>query len=85
MSNKKQPSKPVKVIRIGPLSVSIWERLHEDTTFYTVSCSRSYKDQEEWKYSDSFNRDDCLAVAKLFDLAHTWILRAEQEARKEKE
>jgi len=32
-----------------------------------------YKDGEEWKQSDSFGRDDLPLVAKVADMAHTWI------------
>ena len=45
----------------------------------TVSLSRIYKQEADWKTSDSFGRDDLLLVAKVADLAHTWIF---EQARK---
>ena len=36
--------------------------------------SRSYKQGEEWKQSDSFSGDDVIVLAKLLDMASTWIL-----------
>jgi hypothetical protein len=86
-TNKEQPkdNKPVKTIRCGVVSASIWRREYDDGVFYSVVLSRSYKpkDSEEWQYSDSLNRDDVLLAAKLLDMAHTWIIRQEQEDKKE--
>ena len=73
-------SKPVKHIRLGTLSASIWKRSGTKGDFHTVNFQRSWKDGKEWKNGDSFNRDDLLTVAKLADLAHTWIWK--QEAAK---
>jgi hypothetical protein len=44
------------------------------TSVYTVTARRSYKQGDTWKESDSYGQDDSLALAKLFDLAHTWCL-----------
>jgi hypothetical protein len=35
--------------------------------------SRLYRDGEEWRSLESFGRDDLLVLAKVADLAHTWI------------
>jgi hypothetical protein len=35
--------------------------------------SRSYKDGDEWKSSSSFGRDELLTLAKVADLANSWI------------
>ena len=48
--------------------------------------SRGYKQDDGWKETDSLGFDDLLAMAKLFDLAHTWIMHQQQadaKARKE--
>ena len=37
----------------------------------------------EWKQSGSFGKDDLLLLAKLADLAHTWIYRRLQDDRRE--
>ena len=39
----------------------------------TVTLSRSYRDGDQWKYSESLWRDDLPLAAKLLDQAHTWI------------
>ncbi|WP_261340650.1 hypothetical protein [Planctopirus hydrillae] len=38
-----------------------------------MTVSRIYKDGEEWKQTESFGRDDLPLLAKVVDLAHTWI------------
>lgn len=80
-------NKPAATLRCGVLSVSIWEQSGSNGTFYRVNAQRAYKPdgEEDWKHTDSFGKDDLLAVAKLLDHAHTWIMRAEDEARKRRE
>ena len=34
---------------------------------------RIYKDGETWKTSESFGREDLPLVAKVADMAHTWL------------
>lgn len=81
-------SKPAHKIRIGVLQVTIWKNQSDKGTWYTVIPSRSYKQDDAWKETDSFGFDDLLAVAKLLDQAHTWIMRQQQadaKSRKESE
>jgi hypothetical protein len=75
-TNKKLPAHE---IRIGTVKAAIWEQTSRDNSWHNVTFSRSYKDGEEWKSSESFNRDDLLVVAKLADSAHTWILEQRKE------
>ena len=79
-------SKPAHKIRIGVLQVTIWKNQSDKGTWYSVTPSRSYKQDDVWKETDSFGFDDLLAVAKLLDQAHTWIMRRQQsdaQSRKE--
>jgi hypothetical protein len=81
-------TKPAHKIRLGTLHVTIWRNQSEKGPWYSVNPSRSYKDGDEWKESDSLGFDDLLTMAKLFDLAHTWIMQQQQadaKARKESE
>ena len=79
MSDK---AKPAHKIRHRALTVTIWKNDSDKGSFYTVTPSRSYKQGDLWKESDSFAEDDLLALAKLIDQAHSWIMSAEQAARK---
>jgi len=82
-------SQPAHKIRISNLSVTIWRNVTDKGTWYSVTPSRSYKKGDEtWKETDSLGFDDLLAMAKLLDLAHTWIMHQQQadaKARKESE
>ena len=81
-------SQPAHKLRIGTLQVTIWRNLGERGNWYSVIPSRSYKQDEVWKETDSLGFDDLLTMAKLFDLAHSWIMnqqRADAKARKDAE
>jgi hypothetical protein len=73
--------KPANKFRDGGLTVTIWKNEGEKGPWYSVQTTRSYKQGEEWKESDSFGFDDLLPMAKLLDLAHTWILTQQQAGR----
>ena len=64
---------PIHEIRLGSVKAAIWENTTDNGTRYSVTVSRLYKDGTEWKRSDSFGRDDLLLLAKVADLAHSWI------------
>ena len=80
-------SQPAHKIRIGVLQVTIWRNPSERGSWYSVIPSRSYKNGDDaWKESDSLGFDDLLTMAKLLDLAHTWImhqLAADAKGRKQ--
>ncbi len=66
-------NKPAHEIRIGAIKATIWKNETSSGPRHNVTLSRIYKDGEEWRSSESFGRDDLLTVAKVADLAHTWI------------
>lgn len=81
-------STPAQKIRRGALQVTIWRNTSDKgTTFYSVIPSRGYKQGDDaWKETDSLNADDLLPMAKLLDLADTWIMhqsQADAKARKQ--
>jgi hypothetical protein len=66
--------RPVHEIRMGRIKAAIWENSTESGTRHNVTISRLYKDdREQWRDSTSFGRDDLPLVAKVSDLAHSWI------------
>lgn len=79
-------SSPAHKLRISNLQATIWRNTSDKCTWYSVSPSRSYKQGDEtWKETDSLGTDDLLAMAKLLDQAHSWIIRqmqADSKARK---
>ena len=67
--------KPIENIKLGLIEAAIWQNEGSNGTFYNVTVSRSYKDGDTWKKSDSYGRDDLPLVCKALDMAHTWILQ----------
>ena len=68
--------KPVHDVRLGLIKAAIWQNAVGDAVRYNITFSRIYKDETEWKTSDTFGRDDLLVLAKVADQAHTWICTA---------
>jgi hypothetical protein len=73
-------AKPVHSVRIGRIKAAIWANQTENGTMHNVTVTRSYRADETWKDSASFGRDDLLTLAKVLDLAHTWICEHEHDA-----
>ena len=68
-----QKAQPVHEIRLGAIKATIWENNTEAGTRHNVSVFRLFKDGGNWKQTTSFGRDDLLTLAKVIDLAHSWI------------
>ena len=65
--------KPVHEIRLGRIKATIWENETEQGTRHNVNVVRLYKDDDEWKQSASFGREDLLLVGLVANLATQWI------------
>lgn len=74
-----ETNKPIHRIRLGAVAASVFANDTKDSTYYNVAIERSYRNGEDWKHTKSFGRDDLLLVAKVADLAHSWI-HAQQQA-----
>jgi len=70
---------PVHEVRVGRIRAAIWENETQNGSLHNVTLSRSYRDGETWKNSTSFGCDDLLLVAKVADMAHTWIFQQRQK------
>lgn len=71
--NGDKARKPVHEIRLGRIRAAIWANDTEVGVRHNVTLSRLYKDEEGWKDSTSFGRDDLPLIEKVADMAHTWI------------
>ena len=67
--------KPVDEIRIGRVKATLWKNGTEDQPRYNVTFSRLYKEDDQWKSTQSFGRNDLLVLRKVADFAHTRILQ----------
>jgi hypothetical protein len=77
----KPKDRPIQEIRIGTVKAAIWKNDTAGGVRYNVTFSRIYKEKEDdqWKSTDSFGRDDLLVLRKVADLSHTWIFKQGQE------
>ena len=67
-------NRPVHVVRLKNIRAAVWANETEMGTRYNVTVSRLYKgEDQQWGTSESFGRDDLLLLAKVVDLAHSWI------------
>jgi hypothetical protein len=73
MAKQQTKARPVREVRLGRIRAAIWKNETQNGTRHNVTLSRLYKDGDEWKDSTSFGRDDLPLVAKVADLAHSWI------------
>lgn len=68
-------NKPAHEIRFGAIKATIWANPTDNGTRHSVTVTRLYKDGDDWKRTESFGRDDLPLVAKVVDLAHSWIFQ----------
>lgn len=73
-------NKPVHKIRLSAIKAAIWENDTDNGPRHSVTVSRTYRSNDEWKESSSFGRDHLLVVSKVLDMAHSWIHEAEQRS-----
>ncbi len=72
--------RPAHEIRLGRIKAAIWRNETEQGPRHSVSIVRIYKTDKGWETSSSFGRDELPLVAKVADMAHTWIYQhGEQE------
>jgi len=82
MKNQQLKTKPAAEVRYGNIRAAIWrnEGKKNGGAYFTVSIERIYRDDEdEFRTSHSFGRDDLLLLAKVADTAHCRIFDLQQE------
>lgn len=72
-------TKPIQEVRLGSIKAAIWKNETETGFRYNVTFRRLYREENRWKESDSFGRDELLLLGKVADQAHSWILARNQE------
>ena len=65
--------KPIHEVRLGAIKAAVWKNESAAGTRFNATFSRLYKDDDQWKTTDSFGRDDLLVLAKVADEVHSWI------------
>ena len=64
---------PVYEVRFGLIKASVWRNQTRSGERHNVTVARVYRNGDVWKESTHFGRDDLPNLAKVVDLAHTWI------------
>src|SRR5688572_6625326 len=75
-------NRPIHEVRHGRIRAAVWQNQTEKGSMYTVSVTRSYKDQDgNWHDSQSFGFDDLLTVAKAMYDSHSIISAMQSRER----
>ena len=65
---------PIKKIKLGSIQATVWENQSDKgKPWYNVVVTRTYKDGDEFKDSNSFGHNDLPVVSKAMDFAYSWI------------
>ena len=75
-------AKPVHQVRLGRIRAAIWQNNTDNGVRHNVTVTRLYREDDQWRDSASFGRDDLPLVAKVCDRAHSWIFEHGQDAAK---
>jgi hypothetical protein len=73
--------RPVHKIRLGSVKACVWKNDSPTGPRFNTTFARLYKDEQEWKTTESFSRDDLLVLAKVADHAHSWISEQKVDTR----
>ncbi len=69
--------KPEKKFNCGLISASIWTNTKtvngRTVKLYSVTINKAYKEDEDWKHTDSFNIEDLPKVALVANEAYKYI------------
>ncbi len=71
-------NKPVKEIRLGAIRASIWENEIENDVRHSVQIAKLYKKDDKWETTQSFAKTDLPLVAKVADMAHSYVYNPEK-------
>ena len=70
-------NKPEKKFNCGSISASIWANTKvvtgETVKLYSVTINKAYKEEDEWKHTNSFNIEDLPKVALVANEAYKYI------------
>ena len=77
-------AKPIDTLRDGNIKATIWKNLGEKGNFFTVTFTRTYKDEgDNYQDSDSFSGSQLLRVAHLATRAYDRISELRAADREE--
>lgn len=78
---KRENNRPAHEIRLGTIKATIWGNTTQNGTVYNVVLRRVFRQNDEWRDTDSLGRDDLLQAALCLEQACLWIHKAQAKAR----
>ena len=80
-------SKPKKRFRCGAISASLWVDRKtvegKPVEYHSISITKSYKDGDDWKHTNSFSTEDLLKVALVASETYKFIRLNRSDVRTE--
>ncbi len=73
MTEKNKPAHKIRGSVGSGLSLTIWKHDSDKGPWYSATPSRSYKEGDQWRESNSYSQQDFLELAEMFREAHTWV------------
>ena len=77
--------RPVHQIRYGNVEAAIWANNSSAGYFYNTTFRRTYKTDDIWAESSSFDDRSLLNLAKAAQDVHSWIFERKAEAERPQE
>lgn len=65
--------KPAAKFRIGFVAATVWKNQSNGSTFHNITLTRTYRDGEDLKETNSLGHGDLLNAARLLQRAEDWI------------
>lgn len=84
-TTKPQGNKPAQKFRAGSVTATVWSKeitvkdRKEPVTVYNTEFTKNYKDGEEWKKTNNFNRDDLIKLKVVLDKTIDFLYLNEEE------
>ena len=76
-------NKPVKTIRVGAITLSIWENETKNGVIKSVNIIRNYKTEKGWEQTNSFREGDLAKVKLAIDEAMKYLFLKEDKTEPE--
>ena len=73
--------KPAAKLRDGAIVATLWKKEGENGVFFNTTISRTYKDGETFKDTNSFSGAELLKVSRIAAKAYDLELQLKAEAR----
>lgn len=81
MANQNNDHRPAKNLRYGSLEAAIWRNQGESGDFLNTTFSRTYRQGDDWKETDSFREGDLPTLSKLALDAHSEIQKIKDSGK----